>query len=136
MHCTLAVLLPGAFYSLGETRVPPVALFRAHGVPMAVATDLNPGSSPLRSPLLALNLACVLFRLTPAEALAGMTRHAARALGLSASHGTLEVGKVADFAVWEVAHPAELCYWLGGNPLTRLVRGGETVIPAPAQSSQ
>ena len=131
---TVAVLLPGAFYCLGETRLPPVALFRAHDVPMAVATDLNPGSSPLRSPLMALNLACTLFRLTPAEALAGMTRHAARALGLSASHGTLEVGKVADFAVWSVSHPAELCYWLGGNPLVRLVRGGETVIGPPVQS--
>lgn len=121
---TVAVLLPGAFYSLGESHLPPVASFRAHGVPMAVATDLNPGSSPLRSPLLTMNMACTLFRLTPAESLAGMTRNAAKALGLGASHGTLEVGKRADFAVWALSHPAELCYWIGGNPLRQLVRGG------------
>lgn len=132
----VAVLLPGAFYCLRESRLPPIEGFRAHGVPMAVATDLNPGSSPLRSPLLAMNMACTLFRLTPAEALAGMTRHAAQALGIARSHGSLQVGKVADFAVWSVNHPAELGYWLGGDPLLGLVRGGEWVPGVGCQSWQ
>ena len=109
---SVAVLLPGAFYMLQERQKPPVELFRRHGVPLAVATDANPGSSPLLSPLLAMNMACVLFGLTPYEALAGMTVHAARALGLT-DRGTLEVGKRADLGLWRIGRPAELCYWLG-----------------------
>ena len=115
---TVAVLLPGAFYSLRETRQPPVNALRAAGVPMAVATDCNPGTSPLESPLLAMNMACTLFGLTPAEALAGMTRHAARALGF-ADRGTLEVGKRADLALWAIDCPAELAYRMGAKPLSR-----------------
>lgn len=109
----VAVLLPGAYLMLRETTPPPVALFRAHGVAMAVATDCNPGTSPVASMTAALNLACVQFRLTPEEALAGATRIAARALGLDAEIGTLEAGKAADLAVWDIERPAELCYWLG-----------------------
>lgn len=123
---TVAVLLPGAFYSLRETKRPPVELFRRHGVPMAVATDANPGTSPLLSPLLALNMACVLFGLTPEEALAGMTRVAARALGLQ-DRGVLVPGLKADLAVWRVGRPAELCYWMGLDPLELLVKDGRTV---------
>ena len=111
---TVAVLLPGAFYVLRETQLPPVAALRAHGVPMAVATDCNPGTSPATSLLLMLNMACTLFRLTPEEALAGVTRHAARALGL-ADRGTLAAGQRADLALWDIAAPAELGYWIGGN---------------------
>jgi len=121
---TVAVLLPGAFYFLGEARAPPVAELRKRGVPIAVATDLNPGSSPALSLLTMLNMACTLFRLTPAEALAGVTRNAARALGLGADRGTLAPGKRADFALWDIAQPAELAYWLGGNPCAGVVRGG------------
>jgi imidazolonepropionase len=113
---TVAVLLPGAFYFLREKRLPPIDALRRHGVPIALATDHNPGSSPLSSPLLVLNLACTLFCLTPEEALAGMTRNAARALGLQASHGTLEPGKQADLAFWEIGSPAELAYAIGANP--------------------
>jgi imidazolonepropionase len=120
---TTAVLLPGAFYFLRETRVPPVALLREHGVPMAIATDCNPGSSPITSLLACLNMACTLFRLTPAEALAGATRHAARALGL-ADRGVLELAKRADLALWDIGHPAELAYYLGYNPLSRVIRSG------------
>jgi imidazolonepropionase len=109
----VAVLLPGAFLMLRETQVPPVALLRKHGVRMAVATDCNPGTSPVASMTAALNLACVQFRLTPEEALAGATREAARALGVRDQVGTLEVGKVADLAAWDVGRPAELAYWLG-----------------------
>ena len=123
---TVAVLLPGAFYLLRETRPPPVQLFRDHGVPLAVATDANPGTSPLLSPLLALNMACVLFGLTAEEALAGMTRVAARALGL-ADRGTLAIGARADLAVWDIGEPAELCYWLGLEPLQLLMKDGRTV---------
>ena len=115
---TTAVLLPGAFYSLRESRQPPVAALRAAGVPMAVSTDCNPGTSPLDSPLLAINMACTLFALTPAEALAGMTRHAAQALGLLADRGTLEIGKRADLALWAIDQPAELAYRMGARPLT------------------
>jgi imidazolonepropionase len=111
---TVAVLLPGAYATVGATQPPPVGAFRAHGVGMAVATDCNPGSSPLCSLLMAVNLACTLFRLTPEEALAGVTREAARALGLAARLGTLEVGKEASFAVWKIGHPRELAYWMGG----------------------
>ena len=112
---SVAVMLPGAFYALRETRVPPVAAFRAAGVPMAVATDCNPGSSPLVSPLLAMNMACVLFGLTVEEALRGMTCHAAQALGRD-DIGVLAVGARADLAIWSVGKPAELVYWMGANP--------------------
>ncbi|MBB4265364.1 imidazolonepropionase [Roseospira visakhapatnamensis] len=121
---TVAVLLPGAYYTLRDSQPPPVEALRAAGVPLAVATDCNPGSSPLTSPLLAMNMACTLFRLTPHEALAGMTRCAARALGLQDRMGTLEAGKRADLAVWSVEHPAELAYRLGFNPLHRRLFGG------------
>jgi imidazolonepropionase len=121
---TVAVLLPGAFYTLGETHRPPVDLFRAHGVPMAVATDSNPGSSPTTSILLMLNMACILFRMTPEEALAGATRNAARALGISDTHGVLAPGMAADLCVWNIAEPAELAYRTGFNPLAHVVRGG------------
>ncbi len=120
---TVAVILPGAFYTLREVQAPPVALLRSHGVPMAVATDMNPGSSPMSSLLLAMNMACTLFRMTPAEALAGVTVHAARALGLP-GRGTLAVGSVADLAVWDCDHPAELAYRIGYNPLWRRIIGG------------
>lgn len=108
----VAVLLPGAYLMLRETTPPPIALFRQHGVQMAVATDCNPGTSPVASMTAALNLACVQFRLTPEEALAGATRMAAKALGLT-DVGTIDVGKAADLAVWDITRPAELCYWLG-----------------------
>ena len=121
---TVAVLLPGAFYFLRETQVPPVAALRAHGVSIAVSTDCNPGSSPMTSILLALNMACTLFRLTPEEALAGVTCHAARALGMGSTHGTIEVGKRCDLAIWDIADPAQLAYALGANPCVGVVRGG------------
>lgn len=121
---TVAVLLPGAFYTLREERAPPVALLREAGVPMAVATDGNPGSSPMFSLLLAMNMACTLFRLTPEESLAGTTSAAAKALGISGSCGTIEKGKRADLAVWDVGHPAELSYRLGFNPLKIRIRDG------------
>jgi len=120
---TVAVLLPAAFYFLRETRLPPIDLLRQHGVPIALATDCNPGSSPVLSPLMVLNMACTLFRLTPEEALAGLTRNAARALGL-ADRGTLAPGQIADFALWEVSRPAELAYWMGGQPLRAVVQAG------------
>ncbi len=121
---TVAVLLPAAFYFLRETKAPPIEALRAARVPMALATDCNPGSAPMTSLLLVLNMACTLFRLTPEEALAGVTRHGARALGLGESHGTLEVGKAADLAVWNIAQPAELSYRMGFNPLAYAVKGG------------
>ena len=121
---TVAVLLPGAFHVLRETRLPPIAALRAHGVPMAVATDLNPGTSPLQSLRLAMSLACTHFRLTPAEALRGATVHAARALGLD-DRGRIATGQRADLAVWNIADPAELSYWLGGNLLLSLVVAGQ-----------
>ena len=111
---TVAVLLPGAFHVLRETKRPPIEAFRAHGVPMAVATDLNPGTAPVQSLRLAMGMACTHFRLTPEEALRGATVHAARALGL-ADRGRLATGLRADFVVWNIGHPAELCYWLGGD---------------------
>ncbi len=120
----VAVLLPGAFLMLRETKLPPVDLLRRHGVAMAVATDCNPGTSPVASMTAALNLACVQFRLTPEEALAGATRHAARALGVQDEVGTIEVGKAADLAVWDIGRPAELCYWLGAPLLARRYLGG------------
>jgi imidazolonepropionase len=122
---TVATLLPGAYYTLQQRQPPPVAALRAAGVPMAVATDCNPGTSPLNSLLLALNMACTLFGLTPEEALAGATREAARALGLLADRGTLEVGKRADFVLWRIERPAELAYGLGANPCVGVVYGGE-----------
>ena len=109
----VAVLLPGAFYALRETRKPPVDLLRRHGVAMAVATDCNPGTSPVLSPVMMLNMACTLFGLTPEEAVAGMTREAARALGLEKEVGTISPGKAADLCVWRIGRPAELCYWIG-----------------------
>lgn len=121
---TVAVLLPGAFYTLGETRRPPVDRLREAGVPIALATDSNPGSSPMTSLLLAMNMGCVLFGLTPVEALAGVTRNAARALGLADSRGTLEVGKTADFVVWDIEEPAELAYRIGFNPCVEVIRAG------------
>ncbi len=123
---TVAVLLPGAFYILRETRVPPLAELRRQGVPIALATDLNPGSSPVNSLLCVLNLACTLFRLTPLEALAGVTRYGARALGLT-DRGMLAPGRRADLVLWDVARPAELAYWLGRNPCAAVVQGGVLV---------
>jgi imidazolonepropionase len=121
---TVAVLLPGAFYFLREKKLPPIDLLRKHHVPMAIATDCNPGTSPVTSLLLMLNMACVLFGLTPEEALLGVTRYAAKALGIDADCGTLEVGKAADFVIWDVVHPAELVYYIGRNPCVWVVRGG------------
>jgi imidazolonepropionase len=121
---TVAVLLPGAFYTLRQTRVPPAAMLRAAGVRIAVATDCNPGTSPCTSVLLAMNMACTLFGLTPAQALRGVTVEAAHALGLAHDRGTLEVGKRADFAIWDIDRPAELCYGLGANPCVGVVRSG------------
>src|SRR5690606_27670502 len=120
---TVAVLLPGAFYFLREKQAPPVDALRKHGVPIAIATDCNPGSSPMTSLLLAMNMACTLFRLTPEEALAGATRNAAAALGLGSEIGTIEVGKRAELAIWNVEHPAELAYRIGFNPLYRAIAG-------------
>jgi len=120
---TVAVLLPGAFYALRETRRPPIDALRAAGVPMAVSTDCNPGSSPLTSLLLAMNMACTLFRLTPAEALAGVTKHAAKALGLDAEYGVIEPGRRVDLVRWAVQDPAELSYRIGFNPLRERIRG-------------
>jgi len=121
----VAVLLPGAFLMLRETQAPPIDLLRRHGVRMAVATDCNPGTSPVASMTAALNLACVQFRLTPEEALAGATREAARALGILAEVGTIEAGKSADLTVWDISRPAELAYWLGKPLHTRRFIAGE-----------
>jgi imidazolonepropionase len=123
---TVAVLLPGAFYFLRETKLPPVALLREQRLPMAISTDCNPGSSPCTSLLLMLNMACTLFRLTPEEALAGVTRHAAAALGLR-DRGVLAKGKRADFVLWGVRRPAELSYALGANPRLQTVFKGRLV---------
>ncbi|WP_028629835.1 imidazolonepropionase [Metapseudomonas resinovorans] len=124
---TVAVLLPGAFYLLRETQLPPIDALRKHGVAMAVSTDLNPGTSPALSLRMMLNMACTSFRLTPEEALAGATLHAAKALGLADSHGSLEVGKVADFIAWDIERPAELAYWLGGDLPKRVIRHGQEI---------
>ncbi len=134
---TVAVLLPGAFYALRETRLPPIELLRKHAVPMAIATDCNPGTSPLLSLRLAAGMACTLFRLTPEEALRGVTVNAARALGLT-DRGTLAVGKRADLVIWNARHPAELCYWIGGNLVRRIYAGGESIsrrMPKPSRRS-
>jgi imidazolonepropionase len=120
----VAVLLPGAFYALKETKKPPVELLRRYNVPMAVATDCNPGTSPVLSPTLMMGMACTLFGLTPEEALAGMTREGARALGLQEEIGTINAGKAADLCVWRIGRPAELCYWIGlPGPERRIVGG-------------
>jgi imidazolonepropionase len=121
---TVAVLLPGAFYMLRETQVPPIDALRRHRVPIALASDLNPGTSPALSLRMMLNMGCTLFRLTPEEALAGVTINAASALGLRSTHGSLEAGKAADFVAWRIDRPAELSYWLGGALQNRVVRGG------------
>ena len=120
---SVAVLLPGAFYMLRETRMPPIAALRAAGVPMAVATDHNPGTSPGLSLLLSAHMSCIYFRLTPLEAVKGMTVHAAKALGLH-DRGMLAAGMRADFAAWEVSHPNELTYWFGHNPCRRVIAAG------------
>jgi imidazolonepropionase len=123
---TVAVLLPGAYYFLRDTTLPPIELLRRHRVPMAVATDCNPGTSPTTHLPLMLNMACTLFRLTPAEALLGATRHAAQALGLGATHGTIAPAKVADLCLWDVDQPAALAYEIGSGALrTRLQNGVE-----------
>jgi imidazolonepropionase len=130
---TVAVLLPGAYFLLRQTTPPPVPMLRAAGVPIAVATDCNPGTSPCNSLLLAVTMACTLFGLTPEESLAGATRNAARALGLAADRGTLEVGKRADFALWDIGRPAELAYALGANPCAGVVFRGR---PRPSPSNK
>lgn len=122
---SVAVLLPGAYYFLREQRLPPLAALRAAGVPLALATDHNPGSSPVLSPVLMLNMACTLFRLTPEEALRGLTVNGARALGLH-DRGTLAPGQRADFVLWDLEHPSELAYWIGHNPCRQVVHGGQT----------
>lgn len=122
---TVAVLLPGAFYFMRETRLPPVELFRAHRVPIAIATDCNPGTSPTTSLLLMLNMAATLFRLTVTEALRGVTVNGARALGLADEIGTIEPGKACDLAIWDISDPAELVYRIGFNPLHLRVKDGE-----------
>jgi imidazolonepropionase len=132
---TVAVLLPGAYYFLRDTTPPPVAALRAAGVPMAVATDNNPGTSPMTSLLLAMNMVCTLWRLTPLEALAGCTVHGARALGLQDEAGTLEIGKRADFALWRIARPADLSYAIGFNPCHAVVNGGAWRAPHLASAT-
>lgn len=124
-HGTVAVLLPGAFYFLRETVLPPVAALRAAGVPMALATDCNPGTSPLTSLLLTMNMGCTLFRMTPLEALQGVTCHAAQALGLQQETGTLETGQAADFVVWDITRPADLAYHIGANSVRHIVFAGQ-----------
>ncbi|MDU3130085.1 MAG: amidohydrolase family protein, partial [Bradyrhizobium sp.] len=121
---TVAVLLPGAFYFIRETQKPPVELFRKHGVKLALATDCNPGSSPLTSLLLTMNMAATLFRMTVDECLAGVTREGARALGVLAETGTLDAGKWCDLAIWDINRPAELVYRMGFNPLHQRVWRG------------
>jgi imidazolonepropionase len=122
---TVAVLLPTAYFTLRQTTAPPVEMLRGAGVPLAVATDSNPGTSPCTSILLSMSMACTLFGLTPEEALAGVTRHAARALGVFDEVGTIEVGKRADLAFWRIGRPAELCYGLGANPLAAVMYRGK-----------
>lgn len=121
---TVAVLLPGAFYTLKETQLPPLDLLRQYGVDIAIATDANPGTSPALSLRLMMNMACTLFAMTPEEALAGTTLHAAKALGMEQTHGSLEIGKVADFICWDVESPGELSYWLGGSLMKHRIQQG------------
>lgn len=125
----VAVLLPGAFLTLGETQLPPVEQLRNAGVPIAIASDCNPGTSPICSLRTAMMLASRLFRLTPEECLAGATREAAHALGLASELGTLEIGKRADLAIWDISHPRELAYWTGTAQLAELIAGGHTTGP-------
>ena len=122
---TTAVLLPGAYYFLREKQLPPIASMRKLGVKMALASDCNPGTSPIMSMQIIMNMACTLFRMTPAEVMQAVTLHAASALGMQATHGSISVGKAADFAVWRVQSPAELCYYLGNQPLAMLVKSGK-----------
>jgi imidazolonepropionase len=124
---TVAVLLPAAFYFLRETRLPPLDLLRRYEVPIALASDMNPGSAPTGSLLLTLSMACTLFRMTVGEVLGGVTRHAARALGRNSQHGVLEPGRPADFVAWDIESPAELAYWFGRNPCALVVRHGRVV---------
>jgi len=121
---TVAVLLPGAFFFLREKQLPPMEQLRRHTVRIAISTDCNPGSSPALSLLLMMNMACTLFRMTPEETLAGVTKHAAAALGMGATHGQLRAGYAADLAIWDIGRPAELSYWLGGNPSAGVVQAG------------
>jgi imidazolonepropionase len=121
---TVAMLLPGAYYFLRDKQPPPIELMRKYKVAMAIASDCNPGSSPAVSLLLMMNMACTLFRMTPAETLAGITRNAARALGLT-DRGVLAAGNRADFVLWDIAHPAELSYWIGAKPAHLIVQTGE-----------
>ncbi len=130
---TVAVLLPGAYYFLRDTHLPPLALLREHRVPIAISTDHNPGTSPVTSLLLMMNMACTLFRMTVPEVLAGVTAHAARALGAADRHGVLAAGREASFALWAIDSPAELAYWFGRNPLAAVVRQGK-VYPAGAHA--
>jgi imidazolonepropionase len=134
MAGTVAGLLPGANYTLRETARPPIELFRRYGVPMALATNSNPSSSPTNSPPMIMNLACTLFRVLPEEALAGFTVNGARALGIAASHGSLEVGKVADLAIWDIAHPTDLSYLLAANRCVAVARAGRIVHAVPRPS--
>ncbi|MCL1038706.1 imidazolonepropionase [Shewanella submarina] len=124
---TCATLLPGAFYFLRETKLPPIDLLRQYQVPMVIASDYNPGSSPICSTLLMLNMGCTLFRLTPEEVLAGVTRNAAKALGIESKVGVLDVGMQADFCLWDISSPAELAYSYGRNPLVHVVKGGKLI---------
>ena len=128
----MAVLLPGAYYTLRDTHLPPIEALRAAGVPMAVSTDHNPGTSPALSLLLMVNMACTLFRLTVPEALAGVTVHAARALGLEATHGAIAAGRPANFVLWSVRDAAELAYWFGQRPVRTVVRQGRIAEGAAA----
>ena len=125
---SVAVLLPGAYYTLRDTHLPPIQALRDAGVPMAVSTDHNPGTSPALSLLLMANMACTLFHLTVPEALAGITRHAAQALGLQHTHGTLGVGRPANFVLWDVQDAAELAYWFGQRPVRTVVRQGRVAV--------
>ena len=132
---SVAVLLPGAFYTLRDTHLPPIAALRAAGVPMAVSTDHNPGTSPALSLLLMVNMACTLFRLTVPEAIAGVTVHAAQALGLQETHGVIVPGVPANFVLWNVQEAAELAYWFGQRPVRTVVRKGRIAIDARAVSA-
>jgi imidazolonepropionase len=131
---SVAVLLPGAFYMLRETQPPPVQLLRDHHVPIALATDINPGSSPVLSARLMMVLGCQEFGLTPKEALFGMTINAAKALGKSDSIGSLEIGKAADLTIWDVQQPSELAYWLGGNKTESVIKAGNCIYQRPENS--